>query len=148
MKASYAERAIKTIQSRLVRYLTLKQTKQWVNILPKFTESFNKTYHRSIKRTLQRVKAKNLVDLWKLQYTRQSESSVRMPSANSSHARVFKYKVEDLVCVSFLRHPFQRAYHERWSREFFVVNQRFTSDSIPQYRLKDYAGELVSGTFL
>ncbi len=53
----------------------------------------------------------------------------------------------DLVRVSFLRRAFQREYDERWSRELFVVNERFMSDSIPQYRLKDYAGEVVSGVF-
>ena len=64
-----------------------------------------------------------------------------------SHAKNFKYKVGSLVRVSFLRRPFQREYDERWSRELFVVNDRFMSDNIPQYRLKDYAGEVVSGTF-
>jgi hypothetical protein len=59
----------------------------------------------------------------------------------------FKFKVGDLVRVSFLRKTFQREYDERWSRELFVVNDRFLSDNIPQYRLKDYAGEVISGTF-
>ena len=49
--------------------------------------------------------------------------------------------------VSFIRKAFQREYDELWSRELFVVNGRFVSDGIPQYRLKDYAGEVVSGTF-
>ena len=49
--------------------------------------------------------------------------------------------------VSFVRRAFQREYDERWSRELFVVNERFISDGIPQYRLKDYAGEVISGTF-
>ena len=49
--------------------------------------------------------------------------------------------------VSFLRHTFQQEYDERWSRELFVVNERFMNDNIPQYWLKDYAGEVVSGTF-
>ena len=49
--------------------------------------------------------------------------------------------------VSFIRKTFQREYDERWSRKLFVVNDRFISDGIPQYLLKDYAGEVVSGTF-
>ena len=46
-----------------------------------------------------------------------------------------------------MRRTFQREYDERWSRELLVINQRFMSDYIPQYRLKDYAAEAVSGTF-
>ena len=146
VKASYAERAIKTIKSRLVRYMTHKQTHRWIDILPKVTESYNQTYHRSIiKRSPQSVKPTDSVELWKRQYD-------NLPMSNSNRRHVsavpkFKYKVGDLVRVSFLRRPFQREYDERWSRELFVVNQRFMSGNIPQYFLKDYAGELVSGTF-
>lgn len=42
VKASYAERAIK---SRVMRYMTHQQTKRWVDILPEITESYNATYH-------------------------------------------------------------------------------------------------------
>ena len=49
--------------------------------------------------------------------------------------------------VSFLRRTFQREYDESWSRELFVVNEGFLNDNILQYQLKDYAGEVVSGTF-
>ena len=145
VKASYAERAIKTIKSRLVRYMTHKQTHRWIDILPKVTESYNQTYHRSIKRSPQSVKPTDSVELWKRQY-----DTLPMSNSNRRHVSAvpkFKYKVGDLVRVSFLRRPFQREYDERWSRELFVVNQRFMSDNIPQYFLKDYAGELVSGTF-
>ena len=145
VKASYAERAIKTIKSRVIRYMTHKQTRRWIDILPQITESYNKTYHRSIKRTPRSVKATDSVDLWKLQYTGEPKASARKPGV--PRARGFKYKVGDLVRVSFLRRAFQREYDERWSRELFVVNGRFMSDSLPQYRLKDYAGEVVSGTF-
>lgn len=145
VKASYAERAIKTVKSRLVRYMTYKQVHRWIDILPQVTQSYNQTYHRSIKRSPQSVKPTDSVELWKRQY-----DTLAMSDSNRRRESVvgkFKYKVGDLVRVSFLRRPFQREYDERWSRELFVVNQRFMSDNIPQYRLKDYAGELVKGTF-
>lgn len=141
VKASYAERAIKTIKSRLIRYLTRNQTKQWIGILPKITESYNATYHRSIKRAPKSVKPTDSAELWKLQYTPKTQSN------DSSRSRSYRYKVGDLVRVSFMRRTFQREYDERWSRELFVVNQRFMSNNIPQYRLKDYTGEVISGTF-
>lgn len=59
----------------------------------------------------------------------------------------FKYKVGELVRVSYTHKPSQREYDERWSRELFVINKRFMRESIPQYQLKDYAGEIVIGTF-
>ena len=91
VKASYAERAIKTIKSKIIRYMTHKQTKRWIDILPDITASYNSTYHRSIKRAPRSVKAKDSVDLWNLQYASRPKSSKR--KAGISHVRGFKYKV-------------------------------------------------------
>jgi hypothetical protein len=158
VKASYAERAIKTIKSRIVRYMTHKQTHRWIDVLPKITESYNKTYHRSIKKAPSSVKPTDSVDLWKLQYYTKSEhqktpdaklSSEKKPLSHISnrYVRNYKFRVGDLVRVSFLRWTFQREYDERWSRELFVVNKRFMTEGIAQYKLKDYAGEIITGSF-
>ena len=144
VKASYAERAIKTIKSRIARYMTRHQTHRWVDILDDVTKSYNQTYHRSIKRTPQSVKPSDAPILWQLQY-----DTLAKPPRKPANPRVvrYKFKVGHLVRVSRMRRTFQREYDERWSRELFVVNERFMTEYIPQYRLKDYAGEEISGTF-
>ena len=68
VKASYAERSVKTIKSRIVHYMTHKQTHRWLDVLPKVTESYNKAYHRSIKRAPASVKSNDSVTLWKQIY--------------------------------------------------------------------------------
>lgn len=146
VKASYAERAIKTIKSRIVRYMTHKQFHRWVDILPAITDSYNKTYHRSIKRSPSSVKNKDSVELWKLQY-QSTPKTTKTKFQKLKYVASYKFKVGDLVRVSFIRRQFQREYDERWSRELFVVNKRFMRETIPQYQLKDYSGEIVSGTF-
>ena len=137
-KASYAERAIKTIKSRIIRYITHSQHPRWVDVLPDVMESYNKTYHRSIKRRPASVKGKDSVELWKIQY----ETKPRLKETSS-----YGFKIGDLVRVSYIRRPFQREYDERWSRDLFVINEHFMSEGIPQYWLKDYTGEIVSGAF-
>ncbi len=118
VKASYAERAIKTIKSRIVHYMTRKQTHRWIDILPKITESYNKTYHRSIKRTPESVKQKDSIDLWKLQYYPKTKRHVKPRKPRTSEK--YKFRVGDIVRISFLRRQFQREYDERWSRELYV----------------------------
>ena len=146
VKASYAERAIKSIKSHIVRYMTHKQTHRWVYILPAITDSYNKTYHRSIKHSPASVKVSDSVDLWKLQY-QSTPKTTKTKTQKLTHVASYKVKVGDLVRVSFIRRQFQREYDERWSRELFVVNRRFMRENIPQYQLKDYSGEIISGTF-
>ena len=117
--------------------MTHKQSHQWVEALPKLTNSYNKTYHRSIKRTPACVQPSDHVELWKELY----ESKLQTPSIQS-----FKFKVGDIVRVSFLWRQFQRQYDEHWSRDLFVVTERFIKEGIPQYKLKDYDGEIITGT--
>lgn len=147
VKASYAERAIKTIKSRLVRFMTHRQTYRWIDVLSDTTDSYNKTYHRTIKRAPATVKKSDSVQLWKQQYQSAERSRKQLKPLHNKTSATYKFKVGDLVRVSYIRRPFQREYDERWSREIFVVNVRFMRENIPQYQLKDYAGELVSGTF-
>ena len=138
VKASFAERAIKTIKLRIARYTTRQQTHRWIDVLAKITESYNKTYHRSIKRTPASVKPRDSAELWKVLYGDKIKKMTNTP---------YRFKVGDLVRVSFSRRAFQREYDERWSRELFVIDTRFMPEGIPQYRLKDYAGDAVTGTF-
>lgn len=145
VKTNFSERAIKTIKGRLMRYLTHQQSRRWIEVLPEITQSYNNTYHRSIKRTPKSVKPSHSVELWKLQY-----DHVPTPARQRRSPPIdgnYKFNIGDLVRVSFLRRAFQREYDERFSRELFVITERFMRDGIPQYRLKDYAGEIVSGTF-
>ena len=48
-KANYAERVIKTIKLKLFKYLTYKESENWVSELEKFTKGYNKSFHRSLK---------------------------------------------------------------------------------------------------
>ena len=47
-KANYAERVIRTLKNRIMKYFTHRQSHEWVKKLEDFTESYNKSYHRSI----------------------------------------------------------------------------------------------------
>ena len=59
----------------------------------------------------------------------------------------FRYKVGDLVRISYQRHPFERDYQEKWTEEVFVINSRQRREGIPVYKLKDWNGEEIKGTF-
>lgn len=55
-KANVAERGIKTIKSRLSRYMTQHQTHRWIDVLTKVTKSYNATYHRTLRMAPEQVK--------------------------------------------------------------------------------------------
>ena len=48
IKAAIAERFIRTLKGKLFRYMTHKNTKKYINILPDMIESYNHTQHRGL----------------------------------------------------------------------------------------------------
>ena len=116
VKANYAERLIRTLKLRLKRYETWKQTHKWKDILGDITDSYNNTYHRTIKTTPASVNQENQSEVWMEQYGKTPMQKADGP---------FKFEVGDFVRISHLRRAFQREYDERYTGEIFkVASQR------------------------
>lgn len=137
-KSSVAERAIKSLKSKISRYMSQHQTHRWIDILQSITQSYNSTYHRSIKMTPRSITKRDEVRLWKLQYPPQE---MRNPSPS------FKFNLGDTVRISHIRRPFVREYDEKWTNEYFIIESKVIKEGIPVYTLKDTLGDEVTGTF-
>ena len=59
----------------------------------------------------------------------------------------FRFKVGDLVRISFSKAPFRKAYQEQFTVEVFMVVGRLLKQGIPMYRLKDLKDEAITGLF-
>ncbi|XP_045208785.2 uncharacterized protein LOC123560684 [Mercenaria mercenaria] len=143
-KCAFAERALKSIKSRIARYMTRYQTHRWIDILSKVTDSYNNTYHRSIKRSPASVTKSNEAELWNTSYNqlRKGKRDVRVVSSSA-----YRFKTGDTVRLSHLKRPFQREYDERWTMEYFIVAERGKKAGIPFYKLKDLQGDEIKGSF-
>jgi hypothetical protein len=139
VKANYAERAIKTLKSKISRYLTHMQTSRYINVLQDLVHSYNNTIHRSIKMAPADVNRNNEAPLWWMQY--------RPTDKHPPRQIPFKLKVGDNVRIPKLGNVFSREYDVRWTGEIFVIIERFRRDNINMYSVKDRKGEPVRGTF-
>ena len=136
-KANIAERCLKTLKNRIYRYFTLSQTLTWVDILPQITESYNKSYHRSIGMSPSEVTEENEDRVWeRLQ-----------PDRPLPEPRDFKFEIDDKVRISVLRKAFEREYDVKWTVEHFIVADQFYKEGIPKYKLKDYNNDEIAGSF-
>jgi hypothetical protein len=82
------------------------------------------------------VTKKDEARLWNLQYT-----------TRQAPTRRYAFRKGDTVGISQVRQPFDREYDERWTMEYFVVDDRGMKEGIPYYTLKDTSGDAVQGTF-
>ena len=134
-KASVIERFNRTLKERLYRYLTAANTLKFVDVLPQVVQGYNASWHRSIGRAPQDVTPRNELEVWHRLYP--SPSAPR-PSP--------KLKAGDRVRLSKEARPFRKGYLPGWTEEVFVV-RRVVPGSVPTYKVEEFDGTLVQGTF-
>ena len=135
-KAFVAERVILTLKRKLYKYFTYTRTYKYIDVLQDFVSKYNKSVHRSIKMSPNKVNFKNESLVFKNLY-----SDIR-PRKEA------KYKLNQDVRVS-LDKPFaHKGYTEGWSREIYKIAHIFGNrTNSPMYRLKSLNDELIKGSF-
>lgn len=151
-QANYVERFIKTIKSKIYRYLTENRTDRYIDVLPKLVESYNKTWHSGIQSEPVNVSKLNESKLWWQMYWPdeayvKSERELKARRRRKQLSKIFKFRVGDRVRISYIRKAFQREYDTKWSYEIFTVSRRFLRQGQPIYKLVDWFNEELKGTF-
>ena len=138
-KANYAERAIKTIKSKLGRYMAYHHSGRYIDSLEDIVHSYNATHHASIGMPPDQVTPDNEDSVWWMQY--------RPKKAQQHTPQRFRFNVGDNVRIPHLSMAFGREYRSRWTQEIFIITQRFHRDGINVYNIEDGKKEEIYGTF-
>jgi transposase InsO family protein len=135
IKAAVVERFNRTFKGAMWRYFTHANTRRYLDVLPQLVESYNNTYHRSIKMAPSEVNAQN-------------ESIVRARLFHSSKVpRVkWRYSVGQTVRIKQSKRTFKKGYEAAWTEEIFTIHALYPSIP-PTYILKDLSGEVIKGKF-
>ena len=152
-QANYVERLIKTIKSRIFRYIIETNSPRYIDVLQKLVRSYNEDWHSGIRSEPINVTAQNAKRLWwqmywgKDKYVRPIKKLTDEQKTKERNKK-FKFKVGDKVRISYLRSAFQREYSSKWSNEIFQIYRRYlTYNGMPKYKIKDWFNERVDGTF-
>ena len=139
-KAAFVERLQRTFKNKMFRHFTDKQTLRYVDVLQDIMKSYNSSYHRSIgmppdkvNKTNEKEVRKRLSKLWDMAIS-QKKTTTR------------ELNVGDQVRISIARRPFRKGYLPQWTEEIFTVEQKLKTRPIT-YKVKDYDGELLVGSF-
>jgi hypothetical protein len=128
IKACVAERGIRTLRGLLSRYMHRNNTKRYLNALTDIVASYNNSYHRSIKMTPEQVDESNkgwvFVNLYGEGFERGDD--VRMAKVKGT---------------------FTPGYEPNWTGEIVYVKGENAKHPIRTYKVKDYAGDDILGTF-
>ena len=138
-KANYAERAIRTIKGRIVKYFTKTLSHRYVDELQNFAIGYNHTKHRSIGMAPIDVNTKNEPALWRKQYL----SYLTKKKKKSP----YRFKIGDRVKIPSERGLYDKDYDYKWTGEIFTVTQRRRRQGIPVYKIKGFDDKPIKGTF-
>ena len=59
----------------------------------------------------------------------------------------YAFKVGDHVHISKVKRAFAKGYLPSWTEEVFTISQIIDNVNPPQYKIKDYHGEEIQGSF-
>jgi transposase InsO family protein len=156
VQSGHCERLIKTLKTKMFRYMMNKQTHRWINVLDDITAAYNAAKHRSLGMAPIEVTPENESETRYRQYLIKSkiknpvkkEKKVSVKPKRKARKKKPKFKVGALVRVSELRSAFKREYDSKWTGELFRITKAYMRDENTDiYQIEDYAGEAITGTF-
>ena len=137
VKASMAERFVRTIKERIWRHFTKTGLKKWIDVLGDLVHSYNHSRHRTIGRCPADVNKMNETQVWQYVYGKDSQITAKPP----------KFHEGDAVRISKTSQVFKKGYTGCWSSEVFSVHGRVPERVPHMYFLKDSGGEILKGAF-
>ena len=128
-KSVVAERFIRTLKTKIYKYMTSISKNAYINKLEDIVGEYNNTYHRKIKMKHVEFKNNTYIDFKK-------EVNDKDP----------KFKVGDHVRISKYKNIFAKGYTPNWSEEVFVIKK--VKNTVPwTYVINDLNGEKIIGIF-
>ena len=128
-KSVGAERFIRTLKSKIYKYMTSISKNVYIDKLDDIVNEYNNTYHTTIKMKPIDVKDNKYINTDK-------ETNDKDP----------KFKVGDRVRISKYKNIFAKGYTPNWSEEVFVIKK--VKNTVPwTYVINDLNGEEIMGTF-
>lgn len=152
IKSSLAERSIQKLENILHRMFLQRQSYKFADELANITQNINVTPSRPLgnmapvhvtKETQEEARYNAYLERTK----RDKHAKQKVSIKGKKRKKQYKFKLNDQVRISHLKHTFQHEYDQKWTGEIFIITHRFRSQGIDVYSLKDFADEPFSGTF-
>lgn len=130
-KASIAERFNRTIQTYIYKYFTARNTTRYVDVLPKITNVYNNSVHRTIKMKPKNVDEKNVLKVYNNTHNFHRKNDINMDIYHQP------FEIGDFVRVIRRKNVFEPGYTNKWSKEKFKITEIIEKKPFFFYKIKD-----------
>ena len=101
-QANYVERFIKTLKSKIFRYMIEKNSAKYIDILPKIVDSYNRTWHSGIRSEPINVNKQNEKRLWWQMYWPKEPYDEKLKE-KKKRGIPYAFKVGDRVRTTYVQ---------------------------------------------
>ena len=141
VKCTIVERVIRTLRTKIARYLEYKGGERYIDRIQDIVDSYNKTYHRSIKMAPISVTELNEHEVFANLYKNKIKFDLKQ------YKKPFKYPVGSKVRISLSKGLFPREYKEKYSREIYTVARAYKLENHDLYDVKDCNDDVLTSAF-
>ena len=139
-KCPVVERFNLTIQTLLYKMMAKNKSLKWTEFLDDAMKIYLNRKHRTIGMSpIEGDKDKNEKKIRKAYLKKYMASNLKKTKP--------KFKVGDSVRIFAERGQFHRGYMEDFTREHFTITKVITNLPFPRYKIKEYNGEEIVGSF-
>ena len=133
LKASVIERFNRTLRAKMFRVFTFRKNNKYTDVLEKLVDSYNNSYHSSIKTTPNSVFKKNEPKIKEVLYG-------DLNTFSYDNYIKFRFKKGDYVRISVEKSIFEKGYTPNFSKEIYLISKQIASNP-PRYNIKSLEGE-------
>uniref|UniRef100_A0A158P530 Integrase catalytic domain-containing protein n=1 Tax=Tetranychus urticae TaxID=32264 RepID=A0A158P530_TETUR len=137
IKCALAERLIRTLRSRIYRFIYHKHTHRYIDDLQNIVNNYNNSYHRTIKTAPNSVTQDN----------QQSIVQNIQRSIKNEENKKKTFNENDFVKIPLNTGNFEKDAVQKWTDEVFKVSGVKETPQKFIYKLKDLQGENISSIF-
>lgn len=138
-KAAIAERVITTLKEKIWKYLNYNHTRRYIDVLQDMVQSYNGTYHKSIKMAPKDVTEAREAEVLENLYGHLWERNEKLKKP--------KFGKGQMVRISHAKREFCKGYMGNWTEEIFYVRDITYAKPYIVYKLEDWSHEPVEGSF-
>jgi transposase InsO family protein len=144
-KAALCERWNRTLKEKMWRYFTYTGKYRWIDVLQDLVSAYNNALHRSLNggrmTPNEAAEPKNTRMLWLQQ---EGLAPQRVTLRNPTLPPL---NIDDYVKLSKAKRIFDKGYLPSWTEEVFQVSRIIDQYQPVEYKVKDWNGEEVEGSF-
>ena len=137
IKASIAERVIRTLRNRLARIFIARGNNKYWDVLEKIVQSYNKSEHRSHGFCPDKVDDTNSLQVCKNLYAKLLVQKQRKAL----------FKIGDFVRISVSKSIFEKGYAPNFTEEIFTIVKVISRKPYPVYQIESQSQDPVLGIF-